>query len=132
MLENMLPHLFAGRMENLLWILDALKDRHIGICVDTGHAYLGCNLSKIVEISHPYLRLVHASDNHGHWDDHLPPGDGKIDWLAFLSQLLDARYEGTFILEIAGLDDRRAALQGACRGRDHLRRLAATLEQHQS
>lgn len=128
-LENMLPHLFAGCTDNLLWILDALKDKDIGICVDTGHGQLGCNLRELVALSGPYLQLVHASDNHGSWDDHLPPGDGQIDWLPLLHQLRDIRYAGAFILEIAGVDDRNAALERARRGREHLLQLAQELGQ---
>ncbi len=131
-LENMLPHLFAGRIENLLWIMETLKAREIGICVDTGHGYLGCNLSKIVELSAGYLRLVHASDNHGHRDDHLAPGDGKVDWSALLRQLLDVGYDGTFILEIAELADRRLTLEAASRGRAHLRECARALASRRS
>jgi sugar phosphate isomerase/epimerase len=127
-LENMLPHLFAGRAENLLWILEALSGRDIGICVDTGHGHLGCNLRDLVALSAPCLRLVHASDNHGNGDDHLPPGGGQIDWSALLRQLRDIRYHGAFILEIAALDDRKAALERACRGREHLQQLAEMLE----
>ncbi|MFW6108588.1 MAG: sugar phosphate isomerase/epimerase family protein, partial [bacterium] len=38
-LENMLPHLFAGRVEDLMWLLGALKTSRVGVCLDTGHAY---------------------------------------------------------------------------------------------
>lgn len=127
-LENMLPHLFAGRIENLLWIMETLKAREVGICFDTGHGHLGCNLPEIVKLSAGYLRLVHASDNGGRWDDHLAPGDGKIDWSALLRQLLDIGYDGTFILEIAELEDRRVTLEAASRGRDYLRDRTHALE----
>jgi sugar phosphate isomerase/epimerase len=127
-LENMLPHLFAGRVENLLWILETLKDRRIGICVDTGHGHLGCNLPNVVQLSAGYLRLVHASDNRGHRDDHLAPGDGQINWQPLLRQLVNIGYTGAFILEIAELSDRRLTLEAASRGRDYLRESAHRLE----
>jgi len=39
-LENMLPHLFSRRVQELLWILGALETTDVGICLDTGHAHL--------------------------------------------------------------------------------------------
>jgi sugar phosphate isomerase/epimerase len=72
--------------------------------------------------------MIHASDNHGDWDEHLPPGDGDIIWPALLSQLRDLSFEGAFILEIAGLDDRGIALERARRGKDYLQRLTGLLD----
>ena len=104
-LENMLPHLFAGRTENLLWLLGTLQNNGIGICLDTGHAFLGRDLTHAVQRFSNQLTMIHASDNHGHWDEHLPPGDGDIAWPALLHQLRNLNFRGTLILEIAGLDD---------------------------
>ena len=127
-LENMLPHLFAGRTENLIWIMKALTTADVGICLDTGHAQLGCNLPEIMALSAACLRLVHANDNHGTWDDHFSPGDGKIDWSEVMRQLLDIRYDGALIVEVANFDDRRSTLKQASRGREHLRQIGRTLE----
>ncbi|MDQ2945185.1 MAG: sugar phosphate isomerase/epimerase [Acidobacteriota bacterium] len=126
-LENMLPHLFAGRTRDLLWILGALDSIEVGICLDTGHAHLGEDLPAVVHKLSGHLWMVHASDNHGHHDDHLPPGDGEIDWAPFLAHLYDLHFNGTFILEIAGSGDRKAILDGARRGRRHLRDLTHRL-----
>ena len=101
-LENMLPHLFAGRTRDLLWILGALSACEVGICLDTGHAHLAENLRTVVHKLSGHLWMVHASDNRGQYDDHLPPGDGNIDWAALLAHLFDLRFNGTFILEING------------------------------
>jgi sugar phosphate isomerase/epimerase len=79
-LENMLPHLFACRIRDLLWILGALDTVEAGICPDTGHAHLGEDVTRVVHKLSGHLRMMHASDKDGHYDDHLPPGDGKIDW----------------------------------------------------
>ena len=72
----MLPHLFAGRIRDLLWILGALDTFKAGICLDTGHAHLGEDSPAVVHKLSGHLWMVHASDNHRHYDDHLPPGDG--------------------------------------------------------
>jgi sugar phosphate isomerase/epimerase len=126
-LENMLPHLFAGRTRDLLWMLGAMESIEVGICLDTGHAHLGEDLPAVVHKLSGHLWMVHASDNRGQYDDHLPPGDGKISWAPFLGQLYDLHFNGSFILEIAGSDDRKTILEGARRGRSYLRDLTHRL-----
>lgn len=126
-LENMLPHLFAGRIRDLLWILGALDSYRVGICLDTGHAHLGEDLPAVVHKLSGHLWMVHASDNHRHYDDHLPPGDGTINWASLLTLLNELHFNGTFILEIAGTGDRAKILEGARRGRMYLRDLSHRL-----
>jgi sugar phosphate isomerase/epimerase len=80
-LENMLPHLFAGRIRDLLWILGALDTFKVGICLDTGHAHLGEDLLSVVHKLSGHLWMIHASDNHRHCDDHLER-EQSIGWTA--------------------------------------------------
>lgn len=101
-LENMLPHLFFGRARDVLWILGALDATDVGICLDTGHAYLSGDLRTVAHKLSGHLWMIHASDNNGTFDDHLPPGQGKIDWSALMRQLSQLAFSGTIILEIAG------------------------------
>lgn len=122
-LENMLPHLFFGHARDVLWILGALKRIDIGICLDTGHAHLSGDLSTVVHKLSGHLCMVHASDNRGHFDDHLPPGDGDIAWQPLIGQLAQLRFEGTVMLEIAGDGGMDTVLAGARRARTFLRDL---------
>lgn len=126
-LENMLPHLFAGKIRDLLWILGALNTTKAGICLDTGHAHLGEGLATVAHKLSGHLWMIHASDNRGQFDDHLPPGDGNIDWARLVAHLNAVRFSGTFIMEIASGGDKRAVLEGARRGRKHLRDLSHRL-----
>lgn len=126
-LENMLPHLFAGRIRDLLWILGAMDSCEVGVCLDTGHAHLGEDLPAVVHKLSGHLWMVHASDNHGQFDDHLPPGDGKINWTALLTHLHRLHFNGTFILEINGNGERSSILEAARRGRSYLRDLSHRL-----
>jgi sugar phosphate isomerase/epimerase len=71
--------------------------------------------------------MVHASDNHGKYDDHLTPGDGEINWAAFLEHLYDLHFNGTLILEISGSGERKEILERARRGRSYLRELSHRL-----
>jgi sugar phosphate isomerase/epimerase len=71
--------------------------------------------------------MIHAHDNQGADDNHLPPGDGKIDWKKFLCDLVEVRFRGTFILEVAGHDDPAITMANARRGRSYLREIARRL-----
>ena len=122
-LENMLPHLFAGHVRDLLWLLGALASTNVGICLDTGHAFLSGDLRHVAHKLAGHLWMVHASDNHGERDDHLPPGEGAIQWPDLLRQLAAAHFEGAFIVELAGEEDSVQLLRRARASADYLRHL---------
>jgi sugar phosphate isomerase/epimerase len=119
-LENMLPHLFFGHARDVLWFLGAIQCVDVGICLDTGHAFLSGDLSTMVHKLSGHLWMVHASDNFGERDDHCPPGAGRIPWPSFIEQLARMRFNGGVILEIAGGPDGRIDLAAACRARSFL------------
>ena len=123
-LENKLPHLLFGNSSDLLWILASLQSNQVGACLDTGHAYLAGDLYQLVYKMAPYLRLLHVHDNKGHGDDHLPPGDGRIDWTALMRELAAVRFQGAFILELASSGDPESILARARHGRSFLRKRA--------
>lgn len=123
MLENLLPHLLFGSTADLLWLMGALNHPNVGICLDTGHAYLAGDLYTAAHKLSGHLRLVHISDNRGQEDDHLPPGSGKIDWERMLASLAEAGFHGALVLELAGREEQTIAevMQVAVGGRRHLR-----------
>jgi sugar phosphate isomerase/epimerase len=123
-LENMLPHLFSGHVRELLWLLGALGTSDVGICLDTGHAFLSGDLATVAHKLSGHLWMVHASDTRGTYDDHLPPGDGVVPWGDLVRQLHDVHFDGAFVLEIAGGDGIDEVLARARRGRTYLRRVA--------
>lgn len=127
-LENMLPHLFFGHARDVLWILGALRTIDVGICLDTGHAHLSGDLSTVAHKLSGHLWMVHASDNRSHWDDHLPPGEGDIAWPILLAQLARLKFDGVFILEIAGKPDSAEVLQGAQRSAAYLQELITRVQ----
>ncbi len=128
-LENMLPHLLFGNARDLLWILAALREPGVGICLDTGHAHLGADLPRMVRLFAGNLRMLHVHDNRGHGDDHLPPGLGEIDWPRLLRRLDDAGFHGGLVLELDGdAPAHPSAVLGGARQarrmlRDEMRRL---------
>ena len=126
-LENKLPHLLFGQSSDLLWILTSLKGDRVGACLDTGHAHLSGDLYALVSKMAPYLRLLHVHDNKGHTDDHLPPGDGRIDWSALLKELNALHFHGALILELAGGESADIVMARARRARSYLRQCARRL-----
>lgn len=122
-LENKLPHLLFGRTSDILWILDSLESLDVGVCLDTGHAALSGDLLPMVHKLGSHLRMLHAHDNRGHGDDHLPPGEGNIQWGGLVRVLAAAGFGGAVILELAGRDSVEATMQAARHGRSHLRHI---------
>ena len=123
-LENKLPHLLFGQSADLLWILACFEGSRVGACLDTGHAFLAGDLHQLAVKMAPYLRLLHVHDNKGHGDDHLPPGDGRIDWTALFRELAAIRFNGALIMELAGGGDSEAIMARARHGRSYLRKRA--------
>jgi sugar phosphate isomerase/epimerase len=98
--ESPLPHLIGGAPDEFAFVVHGLP-ASVGVCLDTGHAALGHHWHALVEVASARLRHVHASDNHGHRDDHLPPGLGTIDWSEIASSLRAAHFDGWIMLELS-------------------------------
>lgn len=98
-LENMSS---MAQVDYLVTLVDRLGPQVAGICVDTGHANLGADLGAPTALRRAGHRLIttHLQDNHGTRDEHLPPGDGLIDWDEVALALRETGYEGCLMLEL--------------------------------
>lgn len=123
-LENKLPHLMFGNTADMLWILALMTSTNVGVCLDTGHARLAGELEVATQKLSGHLKMVHASDNLGKFDDHLPPGRGTINWPHFLEHLTRSAFHGSIILEIAAQSDVSNTLAEARAARQFLRHQA--------
>ena len=128
LLENMLPHLMFGHICDMLFLLGAINNTNLGTCLDTGHAYLSGDLHTVVHKLSGHLKMLHANDNRGTGDDHLPPGEGDIKWLPLIHQLRHYQFQGTIILELSGNGTPDEIMQGARRARKYLRQLCRDAE----
>lgn len=75
--------------------------------LDIGHAFLNGGdeaVERMVKKFADRLLHVHASDNNGKEDLHLPIGAGKIDWKKAAKALKSAGYDGTITLEVFSQD----------------------------
>jgi sugar phosphate isomerase/epimerase len=91
--------------------------------LDLGHCNLnGCKPPEWIHRFADRLIHIHAHDNNGREDQHLPPGTGTIDWTDAVKALKAVRYDGTITVESFSADR-----SYRCFGRDILRRLWDTL-----
>lgn len=62
-------------------LMERVNSDRIGICLDVGHAhYSRVPVSQWFEQLGEWIQYLHLSDNMGEFDDHLPLGQGSIDW----------------------------------------------------
>jgi sugar phosphate isomerase/epimerase len=98
--ESPLPHVIGGDPKAFGELLTALP-ASVGVCLDTGHTALGRHWRQFIETVGTRLTHVHAHDNRGTWDDHLPPGLGAIDWADIARSLREVQFDGWIMLELA-------------------------------
>jgi sugar phosphate isomerase/epimerase len=91
--------MYTHQLERIITGLDPVT---VGICIDTGHA----NISEDVTVAEAFTQVadrvihVHYDDNLGVDDQHLPPGEGNVDFAAFFRAANDAGYDGMIELEV--------------------------------
>jgi sugar phosphate isomerase/epimerase len=79
----------------------------IRLTLDIGHANLGGGKNKSSEFIQRYgyrIGHVHANDNFGKEDSHLPIGAGIIDFEKIIKELKEAQYDETITLEVFSRD----------------------------
>jgi sugar phosphate isomerase/epimerase len=97
-IENILNE--VTRPEHILEILRTGHFTDIGVCLDTGHAYIGGDLAATIAELKPHIRSTHLHDNHGEKDEHLWPGDATIPWPETMGELGSAPKLEAGVLEI--------------------------------
>jgi sugar phosphate isomerase/epimerase len=97
--ESPLPHLIGGEPGEFEWLLEQIGP-DARVCLDTGHTWLGGHWDRFLAIADRRLAHLHVHDNRGQFDDHLPPGEGRIDWLKVADGLRRVNYTGWLMLEL--------------------------------
>lgn len=85
---------------------NAMNTEYKTMCVDTGHTHEAESFwvpppEEIIRILGEDVTLLHLHDNSGHWDDHLLPRMGNINWPAVFEALSDIGYKGTYNFELS-------------------------------
>ncbi len=106
-LENMTPGpLTLAEPEDF----DEVLGRHpfLELTLDLGHAHINGRGEErslaFMERHGGRIGHVHASDNRGREDEHLPVGAGSVDFPLLMRALVDMGYQGTMTLEVFSPD----------------------------
>jgi sugar phosphate isomerase/epimerase len=105
-LENMFPQAhFLSQPAEFQPVFEAFPE--LRLTLDIGHANLGGGRNRSPEFIQRYgyrIGHVHANDNFGKQDNHLPIGAGIIDFEKILGELKEAQYDETITLEVFSRD----------------------------
>jgi sugar phosphate isomerase/epimerase len=103
-IENKVERGVYGYLPNdLLYLIDVINNKRLGICLDTGHAIVnGFQPSEFYNSLYKHISLIHAHDNDGYRDLHLPPfSTGVIHWNELLNAFKMNKFQGSIVLEVA-------------------------------
>jgi sugar phosphate isomerase/epimerase len=98
-IETPLPHVVGGWPDEFAWLVERVGSG-ARVCLDTAHATLGNHWDDFIRSVGSRVVHVHASDHFGCRDDHLAPGQGRIDWCHIGDGLRRIRFDGWLMLEM--------------------------------
>lgn len=96
---------FFADPDEFLWQYNNMKTKYKTICVDTGHTHEAGSfwvppVEDMIRKLGSDISILHLHDNTGHWDDHLLPGMGSINWPAVFDALDEIGYSGNYNCEL--------------------------------
>lgn len=102
-IENMpkMPNIFGKDPDEMLNILDQVDRKNVGMTLDLGHANTAGLVDDFLEKCMDRVVHMHIHDNHGRYDEHLPLGQGCIDWKNVMGKL--SSYKGLMVTEMGSL-----------------------------
>jgi len=122
---EVIPNSISSARALVTVIEEELEATDLGICLDSGHAYLMGDLVDAIEEVAGHLVTTHLHDNRRESDDHLVPFDGGIDWAEAAMTLQKVGYEGVWLFELAATDTPRRVLERAQSATRRLERFLA-------
>lgn len=112
-LENLRPPRFTTTADDLLYFINRINSKNLGICLDTGHLNLSENPNQLefIEKAGKHIKALHLADNDGLGiDQHLMPfARGTVDMVSVIREMKKIGYEGLYNLEIPG--ERKAPME---------------------
>ena len=116
-LENVVPiphaseyYYLGDNIEDFKYLFDHLHSDYFMMCLDTGHANMGEGVISYIENFGTKIKSIHYHDNHGKDDNHLPVGEGTINWVEVGKALNEIDYDGPLISECRQVKPHEAAL----------------------
>ena len=85
-------------------LVDEVGSENFGVCLDAGHinAFSRASMEEWFSGIGAYVKEVHIHDNSGARDEHLPIGDGNIDFKRFFALLGEFSSEPVYTIEPHG------------------------------
>ena len=100
-IENM-PNFEGMIYNNINDLNDILTEYDMSMTLDIGHAnHAGYSADEMYFDS---IKHIHAHDNNGDDDSHLPLGEGNIDLKCIINKLEKKKYRGIYIIEVNDYD----------------------------
>lgn len=111
-----LENVFEARTETLVTLLDSLDSPLLGHCFDIGHWHLFAevSLAEWFAALGPRLSHLHLHDNFGKYDEHLPVGEGRIDFASLFSLVSTLPQQPTMALEAHSQEALLRSMSGLC------------------
>jgi len=101
--------------DELNQIVRGVNMDNLGICLYVAHANTTKTLDEFLNIRDKAEDMdiihLHASDNFGADDLHLPLGKGNLDWKKVLNGINDCEYEGVMVMELYTIEGGIASLE---------------------
>ena len=105
-IENMFPQAnFLTQPQEFQEVFETFPE--IRLALDIGHANLGGDRNRAIEFIQLYgyrIGHIHANDNFGKEDNHLPIGAGIIDFDRIIKALKQTSYDETMTIEVFSKD----------------------------
>lgn len=97
--------------EPLRAVMARVQGSGVQVCLDVGHAhYSGTPVDAWFEALEPWIGYLHLSDNGGRFDDHLPLGEGSVDWAGASAGWERLKREIPITLEVGGIEGAERSL----------------------
>lgn len=103
--ENMpdFPKIFGKYPDEMQEMLDAVGSHNVGFTFDVGHANTVGLIDEFLDQLKDRISHVHIHDNMGKKDEHLPLGEGTVNWKQVMDRL--SNYKGIFVTEMASIEE---------------------------
>lgn len=106
-------NIFEDEPSTLKGLLDAFDSPRFRHCFDVGHwnLFKSVGLEKWFAELGPYIAEAHVHDNHGLRDEHLPIGEGNIDFQSYFSLMKQYAPNAVYTVEAHNRDKVEVALE---------------------
>ena len=105
-------NVFEKTPDTLKLLVEEIGSPHFRLCIDAGHlnAFVRADLKDWIKEIGPLIAEVHLHDNNGRNDEHLPLGEGSIDFPLFFRLLSEYAKDPVFTIEPHGEEEMRRGI----------------------